>query len=251
LAYQHNVYNKNTEKIINKFQRAKSKMFKVVLFIFLSINFIYAQYDQYTSGYDSEYSNYYPYNDNAGTASDDGSVTPACNGAISNANRAFNQLIKDLKTQAPQWNVFTALDAIDEVSYYIKDQCQPENLDLVNQGEVGLNVTQDQACEELLTLVLGILEQNSTTSFRGGFEEGIVISQKSLQLGPKLGDNCQLELIPKEPLQIEENLVDSSGVPINQDLSQIGISGAGNDSEIKNSTQFFFLNLKLSNNEIY
>jgi len=204
-------------------------MSKVLFLLFATLNFIYAQSNQYASGYDSEYSHYYPYNDNTGPASnEDDDISPACAGAISNANRAFTQLIKDIRTQAPQWNVFTDFDAINDVSYYITSQCKPENLDLVNQGETGLNSAEDQACEELFTLVLGVLEQNNATSFRGGFEEGIVIAKQGLEIGPRLGDNCQLELVPIEPISVED------GGELGEELVEIDPDNNNNGGDIKN-----------------
>ena len=152
--------------------------------------------NNYAGNYAGNYGGFY--GGSTGPGSTGGTSTgnqQACDSAVDNGNRALSQLVKDLKGQAPQWSVFSDFDAVDEVSYYLKNSCATAPLQLVNTGVTGVDPKQDEACNELLLLCLSILEENTAAGFRGGFEDGIDISRKGLALGTKLGDDCQITLV--------------------------------------------------------
>jgi len=140
--------------------------------------------------------NPYPYNPDTGAAGGPGG-SPSCANAISNANRAFTQLVTDLKGKAYQWSINSDFDAVDEVSYYLKSKCKTEYLDLINSGKTGVNKTQDEACEKLLMLLVPLLEQRKATSFRGSFEGGVQLVAKGRRLAKNLGDECKPLLVAR------------------------------------------------------
>jgi len=133
-------------------------------------------------GSSGDFTSPYPYDPNTGAAGDSEQGNPSCDSAISNANRAFTQLVTDLKGQAYQWSINSDFDAVDEVSYYLKSKCKTQDLDLINSGKTGVNATEDQACEELMMLLVPLLEQKKATSFRGSFEGGIELVAKGRKI---------------------------------------------------------------------
>ena len=143
--------------------------------------------------------NPFPYNPDTGAAGGG----PSCASAIGNANRAFTQLVTDLKGKAYQWSINSDFDAVDEVSYYLKSKCKTEYLDLINSGQTGVNKTQDEACEKLMMLLVPLLEQKKATSFRGSFEGGVELVAKGRRIAKNLGDECKPLLIARKAEEVK------------------------------------------------
>jgi len=161
-------------------------------------------FSDFTSGPPGDFTNPYPYDPNTGAAGGSDSGAPSCANAISNANRAFTQLVSDLKTQAYQWSINSDFDAVDEVSYFLKSKCKTQYLDLINSGKTGVNATEDQACEDLMMLLVPLLEQKKAASFRGSFEGSIALVGKGRKIAKKLGDECKPLLVAREADEVSE-----------------------------------------------
>jgi len=172
----------------------------------------------YTVG---DYSSYYSFDGNMGPGSKKTGSDSSCDNSISNANRAFAQFMTDLKGKAYQWSLNSDIDAVGEVSYFLKTNCKTKNLDLINAGQTGLNKTQDRACEVLMGMLTKVLEEREATSFRGGFEGGIKLVGKSRRLAKYLGDDC------KPTLVIREEKENSTQVTEYFDPSTTGAGGSG------------------------
>jgi len=169
-------------------------LFTSLILVFGTMSF--AQGGGYTIG---DYSSYYSFDGNMGPGSKKSDQSDSsCDNSISNANRAFAQFMTDLKGKAYQWSLNSDIDAVGEVSYFLKTNCKTKNLDLINAGQTGLNATQDRACEVLMGMLTKVLEEREATSFRGGFEGGIKLVGKSRRLAKYLGDDCKPTLVIRE-----------------------------------------------------
>lgn len=119
----------------------------------------------------------------------------SCPYAVKNANQALARLITDLRDQVSEWIIYSDLDTVNEISYFLKNTCDVNDLKLNRVGDVSQDTVQEQACGGLQALLQDILEQKNTKAFRGGIQSGRDTAVKGLELGKQLGDTCQFELV--------------------------------------------------------
>ena len=116
-----------------------------------------------------------------------------CSYAMANANGAFEQVIVDIRNQVNDWVLYSDLDAVDEIGYYLANTCNTENFAVVSKGK------NDQACKSLGKLLQSILDQEEVEAFRGGYQRAIQLSEKALKIGKSLGNGCEIKLMQKQP----------------------------------------------------
>lgn len=114
----------------------------------------------------------------------------SCSYAIDNVNRAFDQLVEDVKAQVNEWIVYSDLDAVDEVSYYLASSCDVQKLDVVSQGS--------QACKGLGKLLQGVVQQAESGAFRGDYQQGAQLSEQALSVGRDVESGCQVRVVKKQ-----------------------------------------------------
>lgn len=114
----------------------------------------------------------------------------SCPDAIDNVNSAFDQLVEDVRAQVNEWIVYSDLDAVDEVSYYLISRCDVQKLDVVTQGS--------KSCKGLGELLKTVVQQAETGAFRAGYQQGAQLSEQALSLGEGVEKGCQVRVVKKQ-----------------------------------------------------
>jgi len=124
-------------------------------------------------------------------ASDD-----ACAKTLNKTNEAISAFAEAAGTAKDQWSLLGSIQRLSGQKYSLSFNCKPENLKLVNVGEVGVNKTQDEACEKLIEIIQPLLNKTEDgASTDGGFKASLDLSKKALGISKQLGDKCIASMV--------------------------------------------------------
>jgi len=150
----------------------------------------------------------------------------ACVNAVAVANRAFYQLANNLRHQINQDVIYSDLDSIYGLSYYLDSTCSEDELTLRVQGG------QNPACRKLFKLINLSLNQHGLDSFVNDYEKGINLSLQALKLGRSLNNDCKIKLVQKREYDYDFNDLDSLDVNINKEISKSDKYYAPSDDDL-------------------
>lgn len=120
----------------------------------------------------------------------------ACAKTLNKTNEAISDFAGAIGTAKDQWSLLGSIQRLSGQKYSLSFNCKPENLQLVNVGEVGVNKTQDEACEKLIEIIQPLLNKTEDgASTDGGFKASLDLSKKALGISKKLGDKCAVSMI--------------------------------------------------------
>jgi len=133
----------------------------------------------------------------------------ACAKTLNKTNEAISQFAEVAGTAKDQWSLLGSIQRLGGQKYSLSFNCKPENLKLVNVGEVGVNKTQDEACEKLIEIIQPILNKTEDgASTDGGFKASLDLSKKALGISKSLGDKCVVSMVDITQKTEEEEIVE-------------------------------------------
>jgi len=147
----------------------------------------------------------------------------ACVNAVAIANRAFYQLANNIKQQIHRDVVYSDLDSIYGLSYYLDSTCSQNDLVLTVQGD------QNPACRRFFKLVKLALNQHQVEAFINDYEKGINLSLQALKIGQDLTNNCKVKFVETGEYDVDLAGYFDDGDLVNQNI----------DKEITRNSQYY------------
>lgn len=137
-----------------------------------------------------------------------------CSQAIDQTNKAIEQFAKDSMTAKDQWGVYSAAQKLNGMSEYLNYGCDITSLKVLNLGKVGVNRTQDKACDKLVEFIEPILKPVPAGVSPLVHLDNIALSQQGFGLSKFLGDKCQAKVVEAADVDGEDGENGEEGVVI-------------------------------------
>lgn len=138
----------------------------------------------------------------------------ACVNAIAIANRAFYQLANNIKQQIHQDVVYSDLDSIYGLSYYLDSTCSQDDLVLTVQGD------ENPACRRFFKLVKLALNQHQVEAFINDYAKGINLSFQALKIGKDLTNDCKVKFVETGEYDVDLAGYFDDGDLLNQNIDK-------------------------------